>query len=49
MREGQPTRLPYRVARVMVAARHGTSPAAVDGWPVGDFLDARNMLDVSRG
>jgi len=46
-RDGEPTRLPYRVARQVVAARYAQSPAAVDEWPADDFSDALSTLEVT--
>jgi len=31
----------------MVAARYGTTPAAVRRWPVDDFLDACGFMVVT--
>lgn len=45
--EGEPTRLPYRIARQVIAARYGQSPADVDTWPADDFLDALGSLGVT--
>jgi hypothetical protein len=44
--EGKATRLPTRVLYHVVAARYGTTPEAVRGWPADDFLDACWMLLV---
>jgi hypothetical protein len=46
-RDGEPTRLPYRVTRQMIAARYGTSPALVDEWPADDFADAVSTLEIT--
>jgi len=46
-RDGEPTTLPYRVARQVVAARFGQSPAAVDLWPANDFADALSTLEIT--
>lgn len=41
---GTPTRLPWRVKRQLIAARYGTTPAAVDAWPADDASDALSLL-----
>ena len=46
-RDGEPTRLPYRVGRQVVAARFGQSPAAVDAWPADDYSDALATLEIT--
>lgn len=46
--EGEPTRLPYRVVRHVVAATYGTSPARVDRWPADDVLEAVKLLPMTR-
>jgi hypothetical protein len=33
----------------VVAARYGTTPAAVRSWPVDDFLMATELLRVTGG
>jgi len=47
-REGTPTRLPPRVMVHLVAARYGTTPEAVRNWPADDFMDACNLLGVTK-
>lgn len=44
---GKPVSLPPRVLFHLVAARYGTTPAAVRDWPMDDFLDAVAFLDVT--
>lgn len=41
---GRRARVPFRFAVHLIAARYGTSPAAVRAWPAGDYLDALTML-----
>lgn len=45
--KGERTELPYGLARQLVAARYGQTPASVDGWPADDFLDAVRCLPVT--
>lgn len=45
--EGDPVKLPHRIARQLVAARYGQAPAAVDEWPAEDFMDAVSSLDIT--
>lgn len=45
--EGKPTRLPFRVLAHCVAARYGTTPEQVRGWPADDFVDACSFLGVT--
>ena len=44
---GEPTRLPARVMVHVIAARYGTTPAAVREWPADDFMDAESFLEVT--
>jgi hypothetical protein len=46
--EGARTRLPMRLRVHLVAARYGTTPAAVREWPADDFLDAMSFLGVTK-
>jgi hypothetical protein len=39
--------IPYRLGRQLVAARYGTTPTRVDGWPADDYLDAVSCLDAT--
>jgi hypothetical protein len=45
--DGTPTRFPLRLQVHMVAARYGTTPEKVRGWPADDFLDALNFMGVT--
>lgn len=45
---GEPATLPPRVWFHLVAARYGTTPAAVRDWPFDDFADACSFLRVTR-
>lgn len=45
---GNPTRLPYRVMRQLVAQAYGQTPQAVDEWPVADFADAAQLIGVAK-
>lgn len=44
---GEATELDYGLARQLVAARYGQTPAQVDAWPAADFLDAVTCLPVT--
>lgn len=44
---GKPTMLPLRIQYHVVAARYGTTPEAVRGWPADDFTDAMAFLRVT--
>lgn len=46
-REGQPASFPPRVLFHLVAARYGTTPAAVREWPADDFATACELLGIS--
>ena len=46
-REGERTVLPTRVLVHIVAARYGTTPAAVRDWPASDYCDAVAFLEVT--
>jgi hypothetical protein len=41
---GDPATIPDRLAFHLIAARYGTTPAAVREWPADDYLDARAFL-----
>lgn len=40
-------RIPPRLGSHLVAARYGTTPAAVREWPADDYLDALAFLSVT--
>ena len=44
---GERTGIPDRMAIHLVAARYGTTPAAVREWPADDFIDAWNLLGAT--
>ena len=41
--------VPPRVLFHLVAARYGTTPEAVRGWPADDYFDAVAFLRVTGG
>ncbi len=47
--QGNPAALPPNVLYHVVAARYGTTPAAVRAWPVDDFFLATELLRITRG
>lgn len=44
---GEGATLPFRLQVHIVAARYGTTPAAVRQWPASDFMDALAMLPAT--
>ena len=44
---GEAGSVPFRLGVHLVAARYGTSPAAVRDWPATDYLDAVAMLEAT--
>lgn len=47
--EGEGTRFPLYVRMHMVAARYGTTVAAVREWPADDYVMAENLLPITGG
>jgi hypothetical protein len=46
-RDGDRVEFPHRVLVHIVAARYGTTPAAVRAWPIADYLDAIGYMEVT--
>ena len=46
-KEGQAVNFPFDVRVHLVASRYGQSPAQVREWPVGVFLVACKLLEIS--
>lgn len=44
---GKRAGLPVEVLVALVAARHGTSPAAVRDWPADDFAMCAALLGIT--
>lgn len=48
LRRGERAKIPQRVGLHLVAARYGTTPAAVREWPADDYMDALHFLTLTN-